>query len=347
MSDIQYSNPEGEDGLYVFPHVELKYRREKLSNGTIYQLNLPPHLCGLESPTQNESIGILRYLALRLARLLNNFEDGGYEELGGGWYWIWKEETSLNDYLEIATAILAALEIDICSTSDLGHVTVELNPIIDEIEKFFIEDFIPLWHYMNTANPRNEDDEDHEEDFEYDFNDAVFTAKELSELYSFNFLYPHHRVINIDQIMLGDGVDPVEVIEKVDAAHPGNSASDAATPIERILQCIIEVLYFFKNSGEIAESNNYDINPEHMNSHEFLMEAVVLDSLGISEITSTERGTYRTVMKLGLQPTKFADDLGFSFQNFDPFEEMDPVDLITLGYYEYHFFTPDDPTELH
>lgn len=342
MSAIQYSNPEGEDGLYVFPHVELKYRREKLPEGTTYQLNLPPHLCGLESPTQNESIGILRYLALRLARLLSGYVS---EEIV--WYNLWKEETVLYDYLEIATAILAALEIEVISTSELGHVAVELNPIVENIEEFFTEEFIPLWHYMNTVHKDDDEVEQDEDEFEYDFSDAVFTVKELSGLYSFNFLRSHTRAVNLDIIrnLSGDDEDPIVVMGKISENQSSISSREFSQPLERILMCIMEVIYFFKNSGEIADSNSYEMDDSEMTSHDFLSEAVIFESLSISDVSITEQGAYRAVLRPGDSPTDFAEHVGFNFD--DPFEETDPVDLITLGYYEYHFFTPDEPAELH
>jgi hypothetical protein len=267
--------------------------------------------------------------------------DGFEEKLLQGWYWAWKEETDTNDYLEIATAILAALEMTVSSTSDTGHIKVELNPTIEKIQDFFLEDFIPLWHYMNTANENDEDD------FEYDFSNATFSVEELSEKYAFNFLQPLYRVVNFDQIMLGDGVDPVEVIEKAGNPQSEDAVHKSNQPIERVLQCIIEVLYFFTNSGAIDEDGGYEINPEHMDSHDFLMEVIILDSLEISEISPTAEGAYRAVLKIGDQPTKFANDFGFSLQNSDPFKDLEPSGLITLGWYEYYFFTPDDPTELH
>ena len=341
MSDIQYNNPEGEDGLYVFPHVELKYRREKLPKGTIYQLNLPPHLCGLESPTQNESIGILRYLALRLARLLSGYSD----EIV--WYNLWKEETVLYDYLEIATAILAALEIEVISTTELGHVAVELNPIVENIEEFFTEEFIPLWHYMNTVNKDDDEVEQDEDEFEYDFSDAVFTVKELNSLYSFNFLRSYTRAVNLDIIrnLAGDDEDPILVMGKISENQSSISSREFSQPLERILMCIMEVIYFFKNSGEIADSNDFEMDDSEMTSDDFLSEAVIFESLSISDVSITEQGTYRAVLRPGDSPTDFAEHVGFTFD--DPFEETDPVDLITLGYYEYHFFTPDEPVELH
>jgi hypothetical protein len=340
MSGIQFSDPEDVDECHIFPFVEIEYQTEELPPGTRYQLPLPSYLCGLESPTTNEKIGVLRLLALRTARVLES-ASLGVEELELGWFDAWKEETNLQDYLEIATALLAALEITVISTSETGRVTVELNPIIEKIQEFFLEDFIPLWHYMNTAN------EDYVDDFEFDFSNATFSVEELRERYAFNFLHPEFRVVNLDQIMLGDAVDPVEVIEK--ASTPQSEAATHKTnqPLERVLQCIIEVLYFFKNSGEISDDRDYFINPENMDSHQFHLEAIVLDSLEISEISPIEQGGYRAVLKIGDQPTKYAEELAYYDDGTDPFGVMEPTGLITLGWYEYYFFTPDDPTELH
>ena len=341
MSGIQFTDPEDEEDCHVFPFVEIEYRTEELPPGTRYQLPLPSYLCGLDSPTTNEKIGVLRLLALRTARVLES-ASLGVEELELGWFDAWKEETNLQDYLEIATALLAALEITVSSTSDSGHITIELNPIVEKIQEFFLEDFIPLWHYMNTAN---EDDDD---DFEFDFSNATFSVEELRKRYAFNFLYPEFRVVNLDQIMLGDAVDPVEVIEKASTPQSEAAAHKTNQPLERVLQCIIEVLYFFKNSGEISDDRDYFINPENMDSHQFWMEAIILDSLEISEISPTEEGTYLAVLKIGDQPTKYAEELGYyDPDETDPFGVMEPTGLITLGWYEYYFFTPDDPTELH
>ena len=95
MSGIQFSDPEDEEDCHVFPFVEIEYRIEELPPGTRFQLPLPSYLCGLESPTTNEKIGVLRLLALRTARVLES-ASLGVEELELGWFDAWKEETIRN-----------------------------------------------------------------------------------------------------------------------------------------------------------------------------------------------------------------------------------------------------------
>ena len=61
---------EPDDDLFNLPWVPLEPRQPPVKDVSQLEMKLPDYLCGLAEPTVEEQIAILRYLALRLARVL-------------------------------------------------------------------------------------------------------------------------------------------------------------------------------------------------------------------------------------------------------------------------------------
>ena len=172
---------EPDENLFYLPSVFLETRQPPVEDVSVLEFKLPEDLCGLSQPTLEQQIAVLRYLALRLARVLYVVEWGE----GLAWYQSYYEDTTLDDDLEVATAVLAALNATVVSTSPDGEITMDFYPVIDEFEDFIYNKFIPITHYLRSADPEDDDD------FEYEFDDAFIGQEALEKIYAFSFFSRH------------------------------------------------------------------------------------------------------------------------------------------------------------
>ena len=375
MTELQFTSNEGDDSWFI-PHVELQERSKPLASGDDLQFPLPAALCGLEEPTLHESLGVLRFLAFRLARVLCVVS----REHGLAWYQSYYEDTTVDDYLEVATALLAALRTDVVSTSKTGEITVDFSPIVEDLEQFFLDEFVPIAHYLRVANP------DGDEDFEYDFDDAFIGGDALKKIYSFVNFYKTKRIIDLDSLLQEDQESGWEevVAVRINGISTLQPKRELTQPMDRVLLSIIGVLQFLGYSseyGELYAGFNDDEDPTleqlekdrdeyieefpeeeevahesfndrahgEIKSLEFTEEAAVIHTLGITSITETEDGSFRATLVLSTDPLEYLRPLGYceenDYGNGDPFVYDEPVGPVSLGWYEYVFFTPDDDEE--
>lgn len=375
MTELQFTSNEG-DGYGLFSSVQLQERSKPLASGDDLQFNLPTALCGLEEPTLHESLGVLRFLAFRLARVLCVVS----REHGLAWYQSYYEDTTVDDYLEVATALLAALRTEVVSTSKTGEITVDFSPIVEDLEQFFLDEFVPIAHYLRVANP------DGDEDFEYDFDDAFIGGDALKKIYSFVNFYKTKRIIDLDSLLQEDQQETDEeiVAVRINGISTLQPKRELTRPMDRVLLSIIGVLQFLGYSseyGDLYTGFNDDEDPtleqlekdrdeyieefpeEQENAHrifnrdahgeikklDLVIESVAIHTLGITSITETEDGSFRATLVLSTDPLEYLRPLGYCEENDwssgDPFVYDEPVGPVSLGWYEYVFFTPDDDEE--
>ena len=367
------SEPDGD--IFFMPWVDMQPRTSPISDASDYTMSLPAELCGLENPTQEEKIAILRFLALRLARVMYMAEWPD----GLRWYESYYEDTSISDYLEVATAVLAALCASVISTTDAGEITMEFAPIVEDMERFLVEDFVPLAHYMRVANP------DDDEDFEYNFDDASYEVEELESIYCFDFFLDANRLVNLDAI-INLGSDESTELTVAAVRSSGISTRQPQReynqPLDRILLSIIGVVQFFKSTWEYG-----DISPESVvqdptieelrqdmldyieefpdeeevaretfeersqgftYDFSFIAEAAVLRDLGLTSVVEDEDGVICAVLSPPKRQLNYLNKLGVSPESDyfdDPFAAEEPIGLVRLGWSEYYFFTPDGADE--
>jgi len=374
MTSIDFTSTE-EDDYFLVPYVELRERSTSLTAGDNSGLALPDAFCGLEEPTLHETLGILRFLAFRLARVMHITE----HPEGLVWFESYNEETTFDDYLEVATAILAALQTSVVSTSANGEIVVDFLPIIEDIKQFFQDDFIPIAHYLRASNPDGIDD------FEYDFDDAFIGDDALREIYLFRYFHDVKRIVDLDPIFrLGGDGEEMEVVAVNKHRPTPEAVRDFSSPLDRILLSIISVVQFFKRSLELDEggsAEDYDeptieeleknkweyieefpdeveiaeeSYQEDLNGvvydFEFCAESAVLRDLGIISISEHQdgdsQGWLRATLSLPLDQLEHVGKLGFSSDEDetyeDPFVDHEPVGRLRLGWYEYYFFTPNE-----
>jgi len=362
---------EPDDNSYYFPGIDLEKRKSSKKDFSELQMSLPDDLCGLTEPTLEEQIAVLRYLALRIARILYM----ATRPDGLSWYYSYYEDTTLSDYLEVGTAVLASLNASVTSTSPDGSIAMDLDPV-EDLEEFFYDHFMPMASYFRVSNP------DGDEDFEYDFNDAFVGREALDELYEFIFFFETQQIIDLDRIF-ASGDEATSGRATVAISRSGSSTLQPARifdkPLDRIMLTIIGVIQFFKYSSEYGglytgghyveidfdelrtdmmehieefpdeEEYAREIFEEqslgHINDYEFLAEFLVFNDLGIVAIDEDEDGWLHATLTPAanqLEPL-FAVGLNPESENCDdPLEEEEPVGLVRLGFYEWYFFTPSD-----
>ena len=377
MTELQFTSNEDDCYLYstYLPSLQLQERSKPLASGEDLQFTLPTVLCGLEEPTLHESLGVLRFLASRLARVLYI---AGCED-GLAWYHSYYGETTVDDFLEVATILLAALDTEVVSTSKTGEITLDFSPIVENLDEFFLVDFVPVAHYLRVANP------DGDEDFEYDFNGGCITGDALKKIYSFVNFYKTKRIIDLDSLLQEDqeSVEFEEVIAvRINGISTLQPKRELTQPMDQVLLCIIGVLQFFGFSAElIYDGRNDDEDPTleqlekdrneyieefpdeeevaqetfierahgEMKNFEFILENAAFHALGITSIAETENGSFRATIVLPTDPLEHLRILGLSpesdFRFDDPFDGYESVGLVSLGYWEYFFFTPEDDEE--
>ncbi len=377
MTELQFTSKEGDYYLAptFLPSLQLQERSKPLASGEDLQFTLPIALCGLEEPTLHESLGVLRFLASRLARVLYI---AGCED-GLAWYHSYYGDTTVDDFLEVATILLAALDTEVVSTSKTGEITLDFSPIVENLDEFFLVGFVPVAHYLRVSNP------DGDEDFEYDFDDGCLTGDALQKIYSFVNFYKTKRIIDLDSLLQEDQ-ESVEIEEVVAVRINGISnlqpKRELTQPLDQVLLCIIGVLQFFGYSAElIYDGVNDDEDPTleqlekdrdeyiqefpneeevaqetfierahgEMKNFEFILEGAAFHALGITSITETENGSLRATLTLPADPLEHLRILGLSpesdFRFDDPFDDYESVGLVSLGCWEYFYFTPDDDKE--
>ena len=377
MTELQFTSNEGDYYLYstFLPSLQLQERSKPLVSGEDLQFTLPTALCGLEEPTLHESLGVLRFLASRLARVLYI---AGCED-GLAWYHSYYEETTVDDFLEVATILLAALDTEVVSTSNTGEITLDFSPIVENLDEFFLVGFVPVAHYLRVANP------DGDEDFEYNFDDGCMAGDALKKIYSFVNFYKTKRIIDLDSLLQEDQ-ESVEFKEVVAVRINGISTlqpkRELTQPLDQVLLCIIGVLQFFGSSAEVIyDGVNDDEDPTleqlekereeyiqefpneeevaqetfierahgEMKNFEFILENAAFHALGITSITETENGSFRATLTLPADPLEHLRILGLSpesdFRFDDPFDDYESVGLVSLGCWEYFYFTPEDDEE--
>lgn len=377
MTELQFTSNEGDYYLYstYLPSLQLQERSKPLASGEDLQFTLPTALCGLEEPTLHESLGVLRFLASRLARVLYI---AGCED-GLAWYHSYYEETTVDDFLEVATILLAALDTEVVSTSKTGEITLDFSPIVENLDEFFLVGFVPVAHYLRVANP------DGDEDFEYNFDDGCMAGDALKKIYSFVNFYKTKRIIDLDSLLQEDQ-ESVEFKEVVAVRINGISTlqpkRELTQPLDQVLLCIIGVLQFFGSSAEVIyDGVNDDEDPTleqlekerdeyiqefpneeevaqetfierahgEMKNFEFILENAAFHALGITSITETENGSFRATLTLPADPLEHLRILGLSpesdFRFDDPFDDYESVGLVSLGCWEYFYFTPEDDEE--
>ena len=374
MTELQFTSNEDDYYLYptFLPSLQLQERSKPLASGEDLQFTLPTVLCGLEEPTLHESLGVLRFLASRLARVLYI---AGCED-GLAWYHSYYEETTVDDFLEVATILLAALDTEVVSTSKTGEITLDFSPIVENLDEFFLVDFVPVAHYLRVANP------DGDEDFEYDFNGGCITGDALKKIYSFVNFYKTKRIIDLDSLLQEDqeSVEFEEVIAvRINGISTLQPKRELTQPMDRVLLSIIGVLQFLGYSSEYGELyagfNDYEdptleqlekdrdeyieefpeeeeVAHEGFNDRahgeiknfEFRSETAAIHTLGITSISETEDGSFRATLVLSTDPLEYLRPLGYceedNYGDRDPFVDYEPVGLVSLGWYEYFFFTP-------
>ena len=377
MTELQFTSNEDDYYLYptFLPSLQLQERSKPLASGEDLQFTLPTVLCGLEEPTLHESLGVLRFLASRLARVLYI---AGCED-GLAWYHSYYGETTVDDFLEVATILLAALDTEVVSTSKTGEITLDFSPIVENLDEFFLVDFVPVAHYLRVANP------DGDEDFEYDFNGGCITGDALKKIYSFVNFYKTKRIIDLDSLLQEDqeSVEFEEVIAvRINGISTLQPKRELTQPMDQVLLCIIGVLQFFGFSAElIYDGRNDDEDPTleqlekdrneyieefpdeeeaaqdtfnerahgEIKNFEFMIENVAFHALGITSIAETENGSFRATIVTPTDPLEHLRILGLSpesdFRFDDPFDGYESVGLVSLGYWEYFFFTPEDDEE--
>ena len=377
MTELQFTSNEDDYYLYstYLPSLQLQERSKPLASGEDFQFTLPTVLCGLEEPTLHESLAVLRFLASRLARVLYI---AGCED-GLAWYHSYYGETTVDDFLEVATILLAALDTEVVSTSKTGEITLDFSPIVENLDEFFLVDFVPVAHYLRVANP------DGDEDFEYDFNGGCITGDALKKIYSFVNFYKTKRIIDLDSLLQEDqeSVEFEEVIAvRINGISTLQPKRELTQPMDQVLLCIIGVLQFFGFSAElIYDGRNDDEDPTleqlekdrneyieefpdeeevaqetfierahgEMKNFEFILENAAFHALGITSIAETENGSFRATIVLPTDPLEHLRILGLSpesdFRFDDPFDGYESVGLVSLGYWEYFFFTPEDDEE--
>ena len=374
MTELQFTSNEGDDSWFI-PHVELQERSKPLAFGDDLQFPLPAALCGLEELTLHESLGVLRFLAFRLARVLYIVTDDGL-----AWYQSYYEDTTVDDYLEVAAALLAALRIEVVSTSKTGEITVDFSPIVEDLEQFFLDEFVPIAHYLRVANP------DGDEDFEYDFDDAFIGGDALKKIYSLVNFYKTKRIIDLDSLLQLDQQETGEevVAVRINGISTLQPKRELTQPMDRVLLSIIGVLQFLGYSSEYGELyagfNDYEdptleqlekdrdeyieeFPDEEEVAHEkfndrahgevknldLIIESAAFHTLGITSITETEDGSFRATLVVLTDLFDCLRNLGYCEENdyghLSPFVFDEPVGPVSLGWYEYFFFTPDDDEE--
>ena len=358
MTELQFTSNEDDCYLYstYLPSLQLQERSKPLASGEDLQFTLPTVLCGLEEPTLHESLAVLRFLASRLARVLYI---AGCED-GLAWYHSYYGETTVDDFLEVATILLAALDTEVVSTSKTGEITLDFSPIVENLDEFFLVDFVPVAHYLRVANP------DGDEDFEYDFNGGCITGDALKKIYSFVNFYKTKRIIDLDSLLQEDqeSVEFEEVIAvRINGISTLQPKRELTQPMDQVLLCIIGVLQFFGFSAElIYDGRNDDEDPtleqlekdrneyiEEFPDEEEVAQETFIHALGITSIAETENGSFRATIVLPTDPLEHLRILGLSpesdFRFDDPFDGYESVGLVSLGYWEYFFFTPEDDEE--
>lgn len=368
MSTFQFTDPEDKEDYYAFPFAESKDRVIPIRSSEVTEVTLPTELRGLDEVSQNEAIGVLRFLALKIARALHmtNYPEGYF------WYETSYEETNFDHFLEIATAILAALQVDVISTGDEGSIELLMYPRVEDLKEFFLQDFLPIWHYLHTANSG-----DIVGDYEYDFDNEFDPKIDLSDEYGFGFFSDAKRLVNLDAVfnLAYQDDDPLVVAVKTDGPSELQPTREFTTPLDRILQVVIGVLYFFKASGNGTTFFNHNLSikeyeakmheyikefPDeeevareiyqenilgHILDHDLIPESAVLQSLGIVDVAKHEDGWCYVQLYPPENQAALLYDLGFNDGDADPFRYLDFAGPISLGIYEYFFFSPDEDDE--
>lgn len=353
---------------YYFPFVELRERATALSSAEEFSIPLPTELHGLTSPTEEETLAIVRFLAFRIARVLSN---SAWPD-GLRWYESYYEQTTFADYLEAATALLAALNLKIESTSDSGEISVLLKPSIEDLKDLFLEKLIPKMHHFRIFNP------DEEGDFEDNSDYISVNESELQNLYSLNFFLESNRLIDLEPIYqmieTDDLAKPVAVRRSgVSTLQPDR---DFSSPLDRVLITVLTVIKFFQNSSEIDESNDEFTYEErsieelrqdmldyieefpdevevaeeifHESAHgvvaglAFLTEAAVLNELGIISISDAGDEFISATLLQDTDDLSYLRQLGFPTNSdddeiCDPFVFDEPIGIVHLGWYEQFF----------
>ena len=376
MAELFFTSNE-DDEYFIIPSVQLDERPKPLLSGEELHFTLPKDLCGPEEPTLHESLGVLRFLAFRLARVLYIAEWPD----GLAWYESYYEDTSFDDYLEVATALLAALRTTVDSTSKTGEINVYFLPIVEELEQFFLNDFVPIAHYLRAANP------DGDEDFEYDFDNASFSEDALKKIYSFVNFYKTKRIVDLDPLLRKSSERSGEngvVAVRIKGISTLQPKREFTQPIDQVMLSILGVLQFFKYSSEYGDlyagfnddddptleqlqkdrdeyiqefPDEEDVADETFNEEahgemmdfNFIAETTAIDALGITSIAEAEDGWISATLVLPADPLEHLRNFGISPENEwgydDPFVDYEPTGLVRLGWYEYYFFTPDEDEE--
>jgi hypothetical protein len=367
MSHFQFTNPEEKEDYFVFPFAESKDRVIPIRRPEVEEIVLPSELRGLDEVSQNEATGVLRFLALKMARALymTNFPEGYF------WYDSVTGATDFDDFLEVATAILAALQVDIISTDDQGGIELLMYPRVEDLKEFFLQDFIPIWHYIHNANSELV------EEYQYDFENEFDPNIDLSEKYGFGFFSDAKRIVNLDAVFNLEYQDdePLVVAVTTDGPSDLQPTREFTTPLDRILQVIIGVLYFFNASGNRTTFFNRNLSFEeyeakmheyikefpdeeelagegfhenihgHVLDHDLIPEAAVLQTLGIVDVAQREDDWYHVSLMPPENQAEVLNDLGFNDGDGDPLRYLDFAGPISLGIYEYSFFSPDEDDE--
>jgi hypothetical protein len=110
-----------------------------------------------------------------------------------------------------------------------------------------------------------------------------------------------------------------------------------------------EYIQEFPNEEEVAQETFIERAHGEMKNFEFILEGAAFHALGITSITETENGSLRATLTLPADPLEHLRILGLSpesdFRFDDPFDDYESVGLVSLGCWEYFYFTPDDDKE--
>ena len=110
-----------------------------------------------------------------------------------------------------------------------------------------------------------------------------------------------------------------------------------------------EYIEEFPDEEEAAQDTFNERAHGEIKNFEFMIENVAFHALGITSIAETENGSFRATIVLPTDPLEHLRILGLSpesdFRFDDPFDGYESVGLVSLGYWEYFFFTPEDDEE--
>jgi len=355
-----------EVGIGLFPFLEARELRKGQRSMIDDKSFLPQHLRGLSNPTVEESIEIVRRLALRGARVIHVGFNGESDDLG--WFGCPEEDYEFDMSLHVSTICLASIGLKVESTGPDGEINVRLNPWMDVLRDWLLEEYVPSYHYLVSANLDDDDS------FEYDLYDKLSHADLIDPPYNYFFFEDHYEFVDVDSLMSQSFHGYPDEAPVVARRKGGLSDKEALRsfegPFDELVRCLVTAIKFFHLSGsedpfvlhsvdelrrvmveyieefpkeiENAQENFEEDARGELGDYKFWFVPAFLEAIGLTSIR--DDGDDRVVAAL-----KPPDNWQAVFEKRDDyaaerdfFKDFEIVGPISLGAFELLYFTDDE-----